>query len=212
MTTGVDEIRQHFSAFEPIRVEPAPDRRAAVAVVLREDRGPPELLFIERATRSGDPWSGHMAFPGGRLEEGDDNPRAAAERETLEEVGLSLEAAEYIGLLGELQGHRRFGQHSLLVSAHVFFVEEPGEITLESSEVSSSIWFPLHQLLDEARHVAYKTSEAADMDFPGILVGKPGRHVVWGLTYRFLELFLEAIDHPLPDRSDEFDFSRFKDS
>ena len=78
--------------------------------------------------------------------------------------------------------------------------------------MSSSIWFPLHQLLDEARHVAYKTSEAADMDFPGILVGKPGRHVVWGLTYRFLELFLEAIDHPLPDRSDEFDFSRFKDS
>ncbi len=210
--TGVDEIRQRFSAFEAHRVEPAPSRRAAVAVVLREDLEGPELLFIERATRSGDPWSGHMAFPGGRLEEGDATPRAAAERETLEEVGLSLESAEYIGLLGELQGHRRFGQHSLLVSAHVFFAEEPGSITLESSEVCSSLWFPVRKILDADRHVAYQTPEAEKLDFPGILVGEPGRHVVWGLTYRFLELFMEVIDHPLPDRSKEFDLSEYTDS
>ena len=36
-----------------------------------------------------------------------------------------------------------------------------------------------------------------------ILVGEPGRHVVWGLTYSFLESFFRAVDHPLPDRWDE---------
>jgi 8-oxo-dGTP pyrophosphatase MutT (NUDIX family) len=210
--TGVDEIRQCFSAFEPRSVEPAPSRKAAVAVVLREALEGPELLFIERATRSGDPWSGHMAFPGGRLEAGDATPRAAAERETLEEVGLCLKGAEYIGLLGELQGHRRFGQHSLVVSAHVFFAEQPCRVTLESSEVRSSIWFPVRKILEEDRHVAYQTAEAENQDFPGILVGEPGRHVVWGLTYRFLELFMEAIDHPLPDRSAEFNFPEERDS
>jgi hypothetical protein len=50
------------------------------------------------------------------------------------------------------------------------------------------------------------------MEFPGILVGEPGRHVVWGLTYRFLELFMDAIEHPLPDRSADFDLSAYSES
>ena len=43
-------------------------RLAAVAAVLRVVDGAPELLFIKRADHDGDPWSGHMAFPGGRYE------------------------------------------------------------------------------------------------------------------------------------------------
>ena len=43
------------------------------------------------------------------------------------------------------------------------------------------------------------------MRFPAILVGNPERHIVWGLTYRFLEVFFEVVGHPLPDRwSDGF--------
>ena len=185
------------------------DRRAAVAVILRERSEGPEVLFIERATRSGDPWSGHMAFPGGRLEPGDATLRATAERETEEEVGLSLQGAEYIGRLAELQGHRRFGQYQMVVSAHVFFLEDPGPVALQASEVRSSMWFPLSQILDQDRHVAYSSSEGGGMEFPGVLVGEPGRHVVWGLTYRFLELFMGVIERPLPDRSAEFDFSGY---
>ncbi len=208
----VQRIRERLSVFEPDRVGEEPRSRAAVAVVLRESRDGPEILFIERATRSGDPWSGHMAFPGGRLEAGDETPRAAAERETFEEVGLSLDGAEYIGGLGDLQGQRRFGQNQLVVSAHVFLIEEVGPVSLQASEVRSSIWFPLRGILDEQRHVAYRSHETGKMEFPGVLVGEPERHVVWGLTYRFLEVFMGAIDHPLPDRSDEFDLSAFSKS
>jgi 8-oxo-dGTP pyrophosphatase MutT (NUDIX family) len=205
----VRRIRECFASFEPERVGGDGVDRAAVAVVLREGDVGAELLFIERATRSGDPWSGHMAFPGGRLEAGDPSSRAAAERETLEEVGLSLGGAEYLGSLGDIQGHRRFNQNHLVVSAHVFFAEDPGPIALQFSEVRSSLWFPLQGILDRERHVAYRSGQAGDMEFPGVLVGEPGRHVVWGLTYRFLELFMDAIEHPLPDRSAEFDFSKF---
>jgi hypothetical protein len=56
---------------------------------------------------------------------------------------------------------------------------------------------PLTRLVDPQHGVEYPTPVG---DFPGILVGEPDRHVVWGLTYRFLEILLERIGHPLPHR------------
>ncbi|MGO9309711.1 MAG: NUDIX hydrolase [Spirochaetia bacterium] len=47
-----------------------------------------EILFIKRAERAGDPWSGHLAFPGGRAEESDATLLDLAMRETAEEVGI----------------------------------------------------------------------------------------------------------------------------
>ena len=76
--------------------------RAAVAVVLGPTSEGLQLLFIERAQHPDDPWSGHIAFPGGRIEADDPSPRAAAERETLEEVGLDLSTAEYWGRVDDL--------------------------------------------------------------------------------------------------------------
>lgn len=213
---ALSDIRERFTEFEPEPEAETPGAgkisRAAVAVLLRDAEQGPEIFFIERATRSGDPWSGHMAFPGGRLEPGDATPRAAAERETFEEVGLALGGTEYLGRLGDLRGHRRFRQTGLAVSAHVFIMASPGPVDLDRSEVRSSLWFPLEAILDAERHVAYRSSETGSMRFPGILVGEPGRHVVWGLTYRFLELFMEAIEHPLPDRSGEFDLAGYQES
>ena len=54
-------------------------REAAVAVILRElQPRHPEILFIQRAEKEGDPWSGHMAFPGGHRDPTDDDLKAAA--------------------------------------------------------------------------------------------------------------------------------------
>ena len=52
--------------------------------------GEPEILFIKRASRVGDRWGGHVAFPGGKREPGDASDEAASVRETMEEVGLDL--------------------------------------------------------------------------------------------------------------------------
>ena len=64
-------------------------------------RGDPELLFIRRASRVGDRWTGHVAFPGGKMESVDQDDRATSMRETLEEIGLDLSAKDsfYIGNL-----------------------------------------------------------------------------------------------------------------
>ena len=98
---SLSEIRRVLAAHEPVTLATEGNHQAAVAVVLRDAKGTPELLLIERARREGDPWSGHMAFPGGRLDPTDSDPRSAAERETLEEVGVRLARAESLGRLDE---------------------------------------------------------------------------------------------------------------
>ena len=66
-------------------------------------KGDPEILFIKRAGRAGDRWSGHTALPGGRRDPLDADDRAAAIRETMEEVGLDLTRSDclYAGNLPE---------------------------------------------------------------------------------------------------------------
>lgn len=172
---------------------------AAVAVVLGESDAGPRMLFIERAQRAGDPWSGQMAFPGGRLAPEDADPRAAAERETHEELGLSLADADCLGGLDDEQ-RIPSAQSQLVVSAFVYRIDHD-PILSPNDEVAKAIWIPVASLLDPARHVFYATR---DLEFPGIDVGEPGQHVVWGLTYSFLESFFEMVEAPLPDRwSDE---------
>ena len=58
----------------------------------------------------------------------------------------------------------------------------------------------LAELHDPRRHVDYRFGPASEYCFPGIVVGDPDRHVVWGLTYRFLEVLLAALGRPLPER------------
>jgi len=193
------EIRSALSTYEPETLPAPPTGNAAVAVILREVDGAPEVLFIERATREGDPWSGHMAFPGGRLDPADENARGAAERETLEEVGVRLADAEAIGRLDDLRGHHAAApDRASVISAFVYHVVDPGPLK-PNWEVEQAFWFPLAALCDPQRRVEYPVRWGG-LRFPGILVGEPERHVVWGLTYRFLEVFFKIIGRPLPDR------------
>ncbi len=200
---SLDRIRRALATHEPIALAAEGRRQAAVALVLRGGPARPELLFIERARREGDPWSGHMAFPGGRIEPDDESTRRAAERETREEVGLAREAGERLGRLDDLQGHHVAGVPGLVISAFVYHVAKPVEL-VPNHEVSEAFWFPVSSLLEDERHVEHASAQVAGVRFPGIQVGEPGRHVVWGLTYRFLEEFLRIVGRPLPDRWDGF--------
>jgi 8-oxo-dGTP pyrophosphatase MutT (NUDIX family) len=193
---SVDHIRRALTARSAVVIPADGLRQAAVAMVLAEGKSGAEVLFIERARSLGDPWSGHMAFPGGRVDPTDPSGRAAAERETLEEVGLSLVGAELLGRLDDRKGNPRT-HPELVISAFVYHAPVPGELAI-NHEVQDAFWFPLDGLLDRARHVQYTAH--GEYEFPGILVGEPDRHVVWGLTYSFLESFFSVLGSPLPDR------------
>jgi 8-oxo-dGTP pyrophosphatase MutT (NUDIX family) len=193
---SLDTIREAMRDHRAEVIEDPGIPRAAVAMVFREGPGATELLFIERAQREDDPWSGHMAFPGGRVEPVDPGTRAAALRETHEEVGLSLYQSEPLGRLDDQRGNRGGQQLSLVISPFLYHLEEEQPLRI-NHEVASALWVPLPRLLDTDNHVTYPHRPG---NFPGIQVGDPDRHVVWGLTYRFLRIFFDLLGHSLPER------------
>ena len=197
---SISGIQEALHIAKPEDIDPQGRPRAAVAMVLRQMSAGVEALFIERAERHGDPWSGHMAFPGGRVDPEDPGLRAAAERETREEVGLDLSAARWIGRLPDIEGRDRSGPAGIVISAFVYHNDSPVELSL-NHEVQDAFWVPVENLIQEHRHVDYEYGpEAPGMCFPGILVGDPDRHIIWGLTYRFLEHFFALLGNPLPNR------------
>ena len=99
-------------------------KRSAVAMILQVRAGELQILMIKRADREGDPWSGHMAFPGGRMEKSDSNGFAVAVRETAEEVGLALSTEdECIGRLSDLNARPQKGALGMAVTPFVFRLE-----------------------------------------------------------------------------------------
>ena len=170
--------------------------RAAVALILRDGASGLEALFIERTHHPEDPWSGHLAFPGGRIEPSDASPRAAAERETREEVSLEFLDAEFLGQLDDVRGIT-VGVH---VSAYVYYLRAHRPLVL-SAEVAHAFWVPLGELIDPQRR-ATQTYRSRDREvaLPAVDLLGPGRPLLWGLTFRFVENFAQIVG--LPGASD----------
>jgi len=169
-------------------------RQAAVSMLLRE--GPDaEVLLIQRAFAADDPWSGQMAFPGGMQEKIDDNSRAAAERETLEEINVDLQQHAYIGQLDDLQGRHAGHPLGIVVSAHVYQLTQPVDLR-PNYEVADLVWAPLSVFLDHRRSTEIRHPRAPEQIFAGVVIDENKEQIVWGLTRRFLESFFQIFDIP----------------
>ena len=159
--------------------------QTAVSLILTPGQLGFEALFIRRAERADDPWSGHIALPGGRHEPGDADLFATAVRETKEEIGVSLLADT---LLGELDDLAPSTPHlpPLMIRPYVFGLK-PRPRTRLNDEVAEVMWLPLADL----PACEGKTS----VTIRGVPVEVPcfNRNgiVIWGLTYRILSGFLK---------------------
>ena len=183
-SVSVAEIARALALRPALRLQQETSSKAAVALVFRERRGDAglELLFIHRAEHPDDPWSGQMAFPGGRYEEGDADLLATAIRETREETGIDLAgAADPMGSLDETRAVSRMRPVDLTITPFVFRLRSEAELLL-SDEVTSVHWIPLDDLLSTRyRELMDYALDGQRLKFPCFRVeGK----TIWGLTYR----------------------------
>ena len=183
----LQRLSSTLADFRPSLIEPRGRRQAAVALMLRERDLGLELLVIRRADNDLDPWSGHMALPGGGREPGDESVYDTARRETLEEIGVDLDEGRFLGRLDDLDPRPGTMPGQLVASTVVIAIDaEPGP--LDTREVVEAFWVPVDRLADE---------EVEIPDFPGRWPAftYKDHYVIWGLTYRILTQLWASITY-----------------
>lgn len=186
----IDRLATELAAKNPRRAERGSfEAEAAVALMLRPTGSGLEFLAIKRAEHERDPWSGHMALPGGRREPEDDDLWATAVRETWEEVRIDLAARGR--LLGQLDDvHPRTRRiPSIAITPFVVAVDS-GVEARSSVEVEWSMWVPLRVVIDEEHHGTLTLDILPERRFPTI---EYGGHVIWGLTLSILRQLDETL-------------------
>ena len=148
------------------------------------------MLFIKRASRDGDPWSGQIALPGGRRDAGDATLEDTAARETLEEVGVDLRReGEFLGALDEVRP-RTPVLPPVIVQPFVATLAGDVEIAA-SAEVAEHFWAPLDAVLDPS------ATRETDIVVRGVQMQRPAIHYagyqVWGMTEYILRGFERII-------------------
>jgi 8-oxo-dGTP pyrophosphatase MutT (NUDIX family) len=197
----VRRLRAALAARPGVRIDASDSARrlAAIALVLRPGSGSPvdgeadpELLMIKRAEAEGDPWSGHIACPGGRMEPRDHDLEQTAIRETWEETGVDLARdGRVLGALDDISP-RSPTLPPIIFRPFVAVVKPELEI-VQSSEVAEAFWVPLAALRERA---AWGTALVAVRGHGERQVAafRHRDYTVWGLTERVLRQFLEYLD------------------
>jgi 8-oxo-dGTP pyrophosphatase MutT (NUDIX family) len=166
-------------------------QRAAVAIVLRVGLGPAlEVLLIERAERHGDPWSGHVALPGGRQSLGDAGLEDTVVRETLEETGIDLaNDGAILGTLDELRP--RTPQLPPIIVTPFVAVARPDVLVVISDEVADAFWVPWSFFGDpDSSRESIVQIRGAEWKVASYVIG---RRVVWGMTERILRQLVDVL-------------------
>jgi 8-oxo-dGTP pyrophosphatase MutT (NUDIX family) len=169
--------------------------RAAVTLILRPpapDGSAPDALFVRRAEIPGDPWSGHVALPGGRCEPDDADLLETARRETMEETGLRLEREDHLGRLGEIHPRSRH-LPSICITPFVAWMAEDQEVRV-NHELTDHVWIPVAALSDPGYRSTLLREDPSVREFPAIDFEG---HVIWGLTFAILEDFLGVLANAL---------------
>lgn len=175
-------LREALQRRTPATLREEGAQRAAVAVVVTAGLEP-HILFVKRQERSGDPWSGHMAFPGGFMADAEGSLVATAVRETLEETGLDLSlVGEQIGRLDDVYP-RSVLLPKVVVTPVVFGVAEPFPVVAHA-EVQEAVWLPADRIFDPNSHRPYALElPTGRRVFDSIVVDG---YTIWGLTERVL--------------------------
>lgn len=166
-------------------------KRSAVALILRDTEAGIEALMIKRADHQGDPWSGHMAFPGGKKDPDDPHSLHTARRETLEEIGLDTEQhTRYLGRLSDVLSRSRRGPNAMVITPYLFIIEQVPKLRI-NHEVAEVIWVPLSFLADKTNR------QQMEWQIKNMTLNLPcyfyRERRIWGLSLMMLDELVGAV-------------------
>ena len=187
----VADVRRRLANLSPHQLEGEHSARAAVAILLDEAAEGTRILLIHRAEREGDPWSGHMAFPGGFQGRGETDLYHTAVRETREEVGVDIaQHGEYIGALDDVRAVSDRAL-DLVIRPFVCALTSPVSLRPECREVQEAVWVPLAALEEpDATGVHRWHRNGHVVEYPAFIYRG---FTIWGLTYRMLLGLLKLV-------------------
>ena len=160
--------------------------RAAVALLLAPDaEGDVSGLFVMRAARDGDPWSGHVALPGGRSEPADSDLLDTARRETREETSVEVTRAQFVGRLSEIHP-RSTHLPSIGVTPFVAWLPHRPEVR-ENHELAGHLWVPIEALRSAGNRSTLVRRQPVERVFPTV---EYAGAVIWGLTLAIIDEFV----------------------
>lgn len=179
-------------------------RRAAVSMVFDSNNvEQASLLMIQRAKHQNDPWSGHMAFPGGRQEKIDRDTLETAKREMFEEVGYNIDSSEgrttngkLLGRLSDINASLKGAPIKLVVTPYVFSIDERPEFRA-NYEVADLVWIPLSQFSDFSQRKRFSfTFGSRKFERPCYQLTDDQK--VWGLSLAMIDELLVRLGQDIP--------------
>lgn len=161
-------------------------QRAAVCLIVAER---PQLgaclLMIQRAEHNGDPWSGQMAFPGGKHETDDAHITQTAMREFEEELGTASNALQRFGRLSDILARPyRLQQKPMVVSPLLFECQTELQFS-PNQEVADVLWIPISHFLHTGNRQRMTWQRGGmELDLPCYFY--QGKRI-WGLSLMMID-------------------------
>ena len=156
---------------------------AAVSLLLKPRRGDFDLLLVKRVENPSDPWSGQMALPGGKRELKDTSLKDTVMRETLEETGVTLGQCRFLGVMDAVRSEPK---PDFKILPFVVLLEGEHRLKLNKAELETFIWVPYEEVVQSRCLVEFSFGKVPAFIFADA--------VVWGVTYKILSEFVEAVE------------------
>ena len=181
--TCLENIEKILSEIEPV-IAPQDEgyKNAAVALILKECDDDTSIIFIKRSEDDRDPWSGHMAFPGGRKDEEDGSIIDTVVRETFEETGIDLREGKIVGRLDDVVPMFRTPGRNLIITPFVAFAPSEFDIC-DCDEVDEVLQIPVSMLKERAMKAQFGGLNRHTSTY------HYKKYTIWGITAWILGQF-----------------------